>query len=177
MMLFKSSIKALFSGYTDIHDAAANEDLDAIRKILTRDPSCIDTLDPTLSEQKLTPLQMLVLNNCYDGVKLLLEYGAAINKRSTKGLTALIFACIQPTIYTTQEREKMITLLVDNGAQFDLNHPKDVGALNVFKETYPDIHQKFSEKIIAVENVHANTTSTSSTSTVRQRFMVEKKNK
>jgi hypothetical protein len=92
--------------------AAANDRVDVMKLLLTRGVEADTQEASTGRPPGYTPLMGAAMNGHLESMQLLLDYGAAINKRGPDGVTALALAA-------SSGRRKVVEFLLDRGA--DLN--------------------------------------------------------
>jgi uncharacterized protein len=92
--------------------AAANDRVDVMKLLLTRGVEADTQEASTGRPPGYTPLMGAAMNGHLESMQLLLDYGAAINKRGPDGVTALALAA-------SSGRRKVVEFLLERGA--DLN--------------------------------------------------------
>ncbi|WP_108671341.1 M48 family metallopeptidase [Peribacillus acanthi] len=110
-------------GATPLMEAAGENDVDLVTKLLLEDANNIDATDSEGS----TALHWAVLSDSYETTKLLLDNGADPNKADNWKATPLITA-------TYNENVEMVKLLLNHGADKSMKDEGDMTAYDVAED-------------------------------------------
>ena len=136
----------------DLGDASANGNVEIVSSLLNENNSIVNMVDPQfyldteqcLNVQNATALiRASACNQSSDIVKILIQYGADLDRSDADGWTALMF-------YTYSQNLDVIRLLVENGANLEIRVKhglsKDLTALEIAVK-----YRKFSAAIILLQ--------------------------
>lgn len=127
--------------YQDIFDAIENNDIQLVKKIISKDKSALDEIyicglkyiNDLETAEEFTPLMYAVYFNRYEIIKFLIEQGCSVNESTTT--TPLHMACLRGN-------EKIIKLLIEHGANLEktdsykitpLHYTCIIGNINIVK--------------------------------------------
>lgn len=106
------------------------------------------------TKQGMTPLMVACIYGNIDMVNYLLESGASINEKDTKGNTALIWTVTNPLDITEEERLDIVRILLENNCDFKIVDDKKISALEwSISKGYFKIAKEIMEEYNDGENI------------------------